>query len=58
MKKRTETDTQFRSRISASQAKDGSAPQGETSCWLLGPKAMQAGSLHCDVWRGRAIELG
>jgi hypothetical protein len=57
MKKRTETDPQFRSRISASQIKGDSASEGETSCWLLGPKAMQAGSLHCDLWRGRAIEL-
>lgn len=57
MKKRTETDARFRSRISASQTNDGSEPEGETSCWLLGPKAVQAGSLHCDLWRGRAIDL-
>jgi hypothetical protein len=29
----------------------------EVSYWLLGPKAVQAGSLHCDLWRGRAIDL-
>lgn len=57
MKKRTETNARFRSRISASQAKDGTETDGETSCWLLGPKAVQAGSLHCDLWRGRAIDL-
>jgi len=57
MKKRTETDARFRSRISAAQEKDGSEAEGETSCWLLGPKAVQAGSLHCDLWRGRAIDL-
>jgi hypothetical protein len=57
MKKRTETDARFRSRISASQAKDGTEPEGEKSYWLLGPKAIQAGSLHCDLWRGPAIEL-
>lgn len=57
MKKRTETDASFRGRISASQAKDGTEADGETSCWLLGPKAIQAGSLHCDLWRGRAIDL-
>ena len=57
MKKRTETDAQFRSRISASQERDGTEPAGEKSCWLLGPKAVQAGSLHCDLWRGRAIDL-
>ncbi|CEG09834.1 hypothetical protein BN961_03266 [Afipia felis] len=57
MKKRTETDARFKSRISASQAKDGTESQGEKSYWLLGPKAVQAGSLHCDLWRGPAIEL-
>lgn len=57
MKKRTETNARFRSRISASQAKDGTEADGEASCWLLGPKAIQAGSLHCDLWRGRAIDL-
>jgi hypothetical protein len=57
MKKRTETNARFRARISASQAKDGTEADGETSCWLLGPKAIQAGSLHCDLWRGRAIDL-
>jgi len=57
VKKRTETSARFRSRISASQAKDGTEVDGETSCWLLGPKAIQAGSLHCDLWRGRAIDL-
>lgn len=57
MKKRTETDARFKSRISASQAKDGTEPEAEKSYWLLGPKAVQAGSLHCDLWRGPAIEL-
>jgi Subtilase family len=57
MKKRTETHARFKSRISASQARDGTEPEGEKSYWLLGPKAVQAGSLHCDLWRGPAIEL-
>ena len=42
---------------SAAQAKDGTESNGETSCWLSGSKGIQAGSLHCDLWRGRAIEL-
>jgi hypothetical protein len=57
MKRRTETEARFRSRVSASEAKDGSEPEGETSHWLLGSKAVQAGSLHCDLWRGYAIDL-
>lgn len=57
MKRRTETDAQFRSRVSAAQARDAGETTGETSRWLLGPQAVQAGSLHCDLWRGRAVEL-
>jgi hypothetical protein len=57
MKKRNESDARFRSRITASQANPGSEVDDEASYWLLGPKAIQAGSLHCDLWRGRAIDL-
>ncbi|WP_234731344.1 S8 family peptidase [Acidocella facilis] len=57
MKKRTETVDHFHSRISTNQETDGTGVQSETSSWLLGPKAIQAGSLHCDVWRGPAIDL-
>ena len=57
MKKRNETEAAFRARVSASQEKDGSVAEDEKSCWLLGPKSIQAGSLHCDLWRGHAIDL-
>lgn len=57
MKKRGETDARFRSRISANQEKDGTESNDEQSYWLLGPKAVQAGSLHCDLWRGYAADL-
>lgn len=57
MKKRGETGRQFRRRISASQASDGTKAAAEGDYWLLGSKAIQAGSLHCDLWRGRAIDL-
>lgn len=57
MKKRTETNASFRNRISAIQARDGTEVNNEASHWLLGPKAIQAGSLHCDLWRGRAVDL-
>lgn len=57
MKRRGETEAHFRSRISASQQKDGTEADSEQSHWLLGPKAVQAGSLHCDLWRGYAVEL-
>lgn len=57
MKKRNETEAAFRSRVNSAQEGDGSATEKETNCWLLGPKAIQAGSLHCDLWRGYAIDL-
>ena len=57
MKKRNETPAAFRARVNAAQEKDGSSVDDEKSCWLLGPKAIQAGSLHCDLWRGYAIDL-
>ena len=57
MKKRGETDVQFRARVNAAQENDGTGADDEASYWLLGPRAISAGSLHCDLWRGRAIEL-
>ena len=36
----------------AEEEKDGAG-----SNWLLGPKAVSAGSLHCDIWRGKAADL-
>ena len=43
--------------MNAAQENDGSTAERETDRWLLGPKAMQAGSLHCDLWRGYAVDL-
>lgn len=57
MKKRAESEPRFRARINASQAKDGTVSQQEADYWLLGPKAVEAGSLHCDLWRGYAVDL-
>lgn len=57
MKKRNESGTAFRARINAGQETDSTLAEAERSCWLLGPKAIQAGSLHCDLWRGYAIDL-
>jgi hypothetical protein len=57
MKKRNETKAAFRARVNAAQERESSAAEDEKSCWLLGPKAIQAGSLHCDLWRGYAIDL-
>lgn len=57
VKKRSDTKDQFKRRVSGQQEKDTPGPQQEGNFWLLGPNAAQAGSLHCDLWRGRAIDL-
>jgi hypothetical protein len=57
MKKRSETEAAFRARVNAAQEKDGSEAESEAGWWLLGPRAIQAGSLHCDLWRGHAVDL-
>jgi hypothetical protein len=57
LRKRTESVATFRSRVNRAQAQAASEPERESSRWLLGPKAVQAGSLHCDLWRGRAVDL-
>ena len=57
MKKRGETHDRFRSRLSASRGKDGTPSEREQSHWLLGAQSLQAGSLHCDLWRGHAADL-
>lgn len=73
LKKRSESDEDFRARLSQLRA-DGAGEldedewdaEGEDpgdgkdnagSSWLLGPKAVSAGSLHCDIWRGKAEDL-
>lgn len=56
LKKRAETAGDFRRRLSKSDEKpENSGP--EDGYWLLGPQAMGAGSLHCDLWRGPAVDL-
>jgi hypothetical protein len=57
MKRRGEPQATFEKRISGSQKKDDPRSESETSYWLVGSKAVQSGSLHCDVWRGYAIDL-
>lgn len=57
IKKRSDTKEQFKRRVSGQQETDTPGPQQEGDYWLLGPNAAQAGSLHCDLWRGRAIDL-
>jgi hypothetical protein len=57
MKKIGMTSTQFRARLSTLQEEGPTTSIGDSDHWLLGSKSVQAGSLHCDLWRGRAIDL-
>jgi hypothetical protein len=60
LKRKTETLDVFKRRVNASEREDPRvAPQREDDDgrWLLGPQSVSAGSLHCDVWTGPAIEL-
>ena len=48
----------FQARVNAGERDDdwsgGTRPDLR---WLLGPKSISGGSLHCDVWEGPAVEL-
>ncbi|RZI99451.1 MAG: S8 family peptidase [Brevundimonas sp.] len=63
IKPKSENDAQFRSRLSKLENEDQIPDASEdevkrtNECWLLGPKAISAGSLHCDLWRGKASDL-
>lgn len=57
MKKRSETEAAFRARVNAAQGGDASTTESEADYRLLGSKAVQAGSLHSDLWHGHAIDL-
>ena len=55
-----ETVEQFRRRVNAAEREDprrAANGNNDDNRWLLGPQSVSAGSLHCDVWTGPAIEL-
>jgi hypothetical protein len=61
LKKRDETEADFYRRINQAE-REGIIPtsSGTDSGWVLGSNsrsAQAAGSLHCDIWRGRGIDL-
>jgi hypothetical protein len=50
----------FKQRVNAAERDDprrGPQIESDDNRWLLGPNSISAGSLHCDVWSGQAIEL-
>jgi hypothetical protein len=54
-----ETLAQFKKRVNASESESRRRAPGMPADgrWVLGADSISAGSLHCDVWRGPAIEL-
>ncbi len=57
LKKRTETNAQFKQRYGKALQEGRLPTVKEKDYWLLGSNAIAAGSLHCDLWRGQAAEL-
>ncbi|MBZ9776941.1 S8 family peptidase [Mesorhizobium sp. CO1-1-8] len=59
LRRRGETLERFRQRVNAAEREDGRAPPAhpDDDRWMLGPNSVSAGSLHCDVWTGPAIDL-
>ena len=59
LRRSRETVDQFKLRVNASDREGGVAPptHPDDQRWTLGPQSVSAGSLHCDIWNGPAIEL-
>ncbi len=60
LRRKNEAVETFKQRVNASEREDwrvGPEAPGDDGRWMLGPMSVSAGSLHCDVWRGPAIEL-
>ncbi|MBB3464544.1 S8 family peptidase [Rhizobium sp. BK377] len=59
LQRRGELAERFKQRVNAAEREDGArAPSHpDDARWMFGPGSISAGSLHCDVWSGPAIEL-
>jgi hypothetical protein len=60
LRRKGETLAKFRERVNASERDDPRVvPRAEPddNRWMFGAQSISAGSLHCDVWTGPAIEL-
>lgn len=60
LRRKNESLEIFKQRVNASERDDPrvrprTTPDDER--WMLGPRSVSAGSLHCDTWTGPAIEL-
>jgi hypothetical protein len=60
LRRKNETLAKFKKRVNASEREaPRKRPDSEPddNRWMLGSQSVSAGSLHCDVWTGPAIEL-
>ena len=60
LRRKGESEERFKKRVNAAELEetDGRLQHdADDDRWLLGEKSISAGSLHCDVWTGPAIEL-
>jgi hypothetical protein len=60
LRRKSEPLENFKRRVNASERDNPRvAPQAQPddARWMLGARSVSAGSLHCDVWSGPAIEL-
>jgi Subtilase family len=63
LKRRDEDRDAFRAHVNELESVDEEGVDEEVGArvqdegWLLGPKSISAGSLHCDVWEGSAADL-
>ena len=60
LQRRGETLLKFKERVNAAERDDprqAASGEPDDTHWMLGARSMSAGSLHCDVWTGPAIEL-
>jgi len=60
LRRKNESVDDFKRRVNVSERPNPrAAPRTEPDDdrWMLGPQSISAGSLHCDVWSGPAIEL-
>ena len=57
--RRRETVARFKQRVNVSERVGQARPAIEPADpnWMLGEDSISAGSLHCDVWTGHAIDL-
>ena len=57
VKRPTEATRSFRARVNAAAEGQGTSSAPEDPFWLVGIRNRHRGSLHSDVWRGRAVDL-